>query len=408
MKGGSENDDMRGADGDDDLRGNQGNDDMHGGHGNDYMVGAGGDDDMYGGYGDDYMKAGGGDDDLWGGPGNDTMIGQNPSGPLKQKVLRGGPGDDSMFGGGNRNGGPNGQANGIWMYGDEGEDVMYGKKNALKHFMWGGEGNDYMRGGNDAGESKINGNGGSDIIHPGSDATVSVDVRGGKGDDIINPTVWDGTEFKTLDAQGELIDQDNGASGNNDEFLYGDEGDDTIWAGRDIVDEIIVMGGSGNDNVYGAYNIQTTGAPEYYYGNAGRDLIRTDWYQDKDPAAIDRMGNEYIYGDFKYGPETRDSEVWGDADIIIGGRGVGVTAGTQNIHGGDGDDQIYMGDAWRTINVYGENDNDTINIGEGARDIYIEAGEGNDTVTSIPTEDVITRARSEFIRGQGGNDRING
>jgi len=73
---------------------------------------------------------------------------------------------------------------------------------------------------------------------------------GGKGDDIINPTVWDGTQFGTLDADGIL--QTRRATGNNSEFLYGDEGDDTIWAGRRIADEIIVKGGSGNDNIYGA------------------------------------------------------------------------------------------------------------------------------------------------------------
>jgi len=91
----------------------------------------------------------------------------------------------------------------------------------------------------------------------------------------------------------------------------------------------------------------TVEAPEFYYGNSGRDLIRTDWYQDKDSTAGDKKGNEYIYGDFKYGTDALDEDLWGDSDIIIGGRGRGDdVAGIQMIHAGDGDDQIYMGDGW--------------------------------------------------------------
>jgi Ca2+-binding RTX toxin-like protein len=78
------------------------------------------------------------------------------------------------------------------------------------------------------------------------------------------------------------------------------------------------------------------------------------------------------------------------------------------IHGGDGDDQIYMGDDWRDGIVYGENDNDTIHIGEGIRRTEIEAGEGDDTVTVILEDDIVQRPRKEVIRGQGGNDRLNG
>ena len=70
-------------------------------------------------------------------------------------------------------------------------------------------------------------------------------------------------------------------------------------------------------------------------------------------------GNEYIYGDWKYGDlratpngfregngtgGSLDKDIWGDADIIIQGKGDGSKK--SKIHGGDGNDEIHMGDAW--------------------------------------------------------------
>lgn len=200
-----------------------------------------------------------------------------------------------------------------------------------------------------------------------------------------------------------------GSFRNENEFLYGNEGDDTIWAGSFTIDEVVVKGGSGNDNLYGAYS-HPADKPGYYYGEAGRDLIRTDWYQDNDPNAPENYGNEYIYGDFKYGAGALDKDLWGDADIIIGGRGDRSDPSIQQIHAGDGDDQVYMGDNWRDGVVYGENGNDTINVGATTQSVYIEAGEGNDTVNVIPYADLASspQQRKDEVRGQGGNDTIQG
>jgi len=33
--------------------------------------------------------------------------------------------------------------------------------------------------------------------------------------------------------------------------------------------------------------------------------------------------DEYLFGDYKYGEDALDKDLWGDADIIYGGRGTG-------------------------------------------------------------------------------------
>lgn len=47
-------------------------------------------------------------------------------------------------------------------------------------------------------------------------------------------------------------------------------------------------------------------------------------------------GDVYIWGDYKYGADDLDKDIWGDDDIIYGGYGDG--GNDLYIYGGDGDD----------------------------------------------------------------------
>ena len=81
------------------------------------------------------------------------------------------------------------------MYGDEGNDKMFGKNEMMQEYMWGGAGHDLMYGGYGATISILNGNEGDDKIWPGyygdnaneNPAGVNaLTIKGGKGNDYIN------------------------------------------------------------------------------------------------------------------------------------------------------------------------------------------------------------------------------
>ena len=100
------------------------------------------------------------------------------------------------------------------------------------------------------------------------------------------------------------------------EKFYGEQGDDTIWLGGKIGTYGYAHGGTGDDKIYGGYEV---GGAQYLYGNAGRDLIRSDWWEVNGDPDHEQTGSEYIWGDYKYGGDDKDKDLWGDADIIYGG-----------------------------------------------------------------------------------------
>ena len=83
--------------------------------------------------------------------------------------------------------------------------------------------------------------------------------------------------------------------------------------------EQYVRGGSGNDWIYGAGDFDET---QYTYGGAGRDHIDFGWWEDRDSDFFsEKEGEVYIWGDYKYGTDDLDKDIWGDADYIDAGTG---------------------------------------------------------------------------------------
>lgn len=232
-------------------------------------------------------------------------------------------------------------------------------------------------------------------------------VEGGKDDDIINEQYkWnpvggvgedgDYGYFKKDKAktwvEHEIDDIDKKfATDNLKEYLYGNSGDDTIWlsstpsGGKQLAD-----GGTGNDKVYGGHTT-TDSEGITLLGGAGRDLIRSDWWQEfANPltAITDGKQNEYLYGDYKYGDgtganfdEALEDQLWGDDDIIHGQDG--IAGKSQKIFGGDGDDEIYSGDTWGGHEIHGNDGDDLIINGTiGALHQNVYGNDGNDTIRS--------------------------
>ena len=101
-------------------------------------------------------------------------------------MVKGGPGDDLVYGG-NTSAFDSGGGFAKYMYGDEGDDKIWGSSTQEFEYIWGGEGDDTLYGGLNNMNTYINGNEGDDVIYPASMTMVEDRVRGGKGNDIINP-----------------------------------------------------------------------------------------------------------------------------------------------------------------------------------------------------------------------------
>lgn len=141
---------------------------------------------------------------------------------------------------------------------------------------------------------------------------------------------------------------------NAEEALFGEAGDDTIWGGAQVAGNLKVYGGSGDDTIYGGFK---TAGEQFLYGGSGKDVISTAWYYDRD-GTTESSVNEKIYGDYKYGEDALDKDLWGDADRIYGGRGDG--AAEQRISAGDGDDYVKGGFNWMSSDLYLQNGDDTV------------------------------------------------
>ena len=269
-------------------------------------------------------------------------------------------------------------------------------------------------------DANIWGGAGDDFIRTGAKHTGTVTVKAGKGDDIIGETVRneDDTMFgihrryekdmddMTIDkvAAGEVFEAYDmlGDIMNAEEKLYGEQGDDKIWLGGKVTGNAFAHGGSGDDTIYGGYKVM---GDQFIYGNSGRDTIRTDWFSSRDDMAL-ATGDEFIWGDYKYGADNLDKDLWGDADIIYGGKGDGSYY--QKIYGGDGDDQIYQGFDWSKGVVLAGNGDDTITLGtDNIDDNIIFGGDGDDTwVNTMDSESRADFLGDEFYFGGEGNDYI--
>jgi len=146
------------------------------------------------------------------------------------------------------------------------------------------------------------------------------------------------------------------------------------------------------------------------YGNSGKDIIRSDYWRTYGIGTEENDGgNEYLFGDFKYGEDALDKDLWGDDDLMYGGYGAGTA--TQNMYGGDGADYIVSGHNWTNTKVEGGNGDDTYKAPQMiSASNNFRGGDGDDTVLVEAYGDVATGEENVFdiAMGQAGNDVIRG
>lgn len=255
LRGRNGPDRLYGRGGDDELYGETGADRLVGGSGNDWLEGSSGDDVMLGQSGDDVIVGGFGHDRAQGGSGDDVIN----TGAAEDRI-DGGSGNDTLHGG---SGGDlvRGGSGDDWVFGDSGPDRLYG-----------GPGNDTV----------FANDGGRDLLidcGPGEDTVVMdpVSSRGGISDrqlrraglvrgcehvtfapaaarDPAKGITWIGPLTGATRHGTDRHDTLLGAHG--PDRIYGEGGDDVIWANRLHGDRSTaldrVWAGPGNDTVYGS------------------------------------------------------------------------------------------------------------------------------------------------------------
>lgn len=197
--------------------------------------------------------------------------------------------------------------------------------------------------------------------------------------------------FNALDASDRLV-------------VTGSAGTQTI-KGTPGGDEI--HGGAGDDIISGG-NGQKSDSSDYLFGDEGNDTITADGYYGE---IYGGNGDDTITaGDYSsvYGGEGNDTITAGGADIYGGTGDDIIVAGSSYIYGGDGNDTITAGD--ESV-IYGNDGDDTITATTKS-DVY--GGAGNDTITAGVSNEIYGDDGDDTITGGGtiyggaGADKITG
>ena len=140
---------------------------------------------------------------------------------------------------------------------------------------------------------------------------------------------------------------------------HGNQGDDEIWGpSYNYGSATKLHGGSGDDKLYTGFQDY---AFNYVYGGSGKDEIRTDFWQQRLTGTPAVANDIWIFGDYKYGEDALDKDLWGDADVIHAG--IDTTNDYDiEVWAGDGDDIIHGGEGWYGSELRGNNGNDTIHL----------------------------------------------
>ena len=362
--------------GDDTILGGRGNDTIWGGRDDDLIMGGPGNDEISGDLGNDSISGEDGDDSLVGRDGDDTIIGDDGSdtvngadfihGNAGSDSLAGGAGDDTIRGGKDADD-LSGNAGDDLLYGDLGDDSVHG--DAGSDSVFGGDGADVLSGGH--GADLLHGNVGNDTLYgdvfsgrqpSGRADRLGDTIHGGKDDDLI---VGGADSVNVSEASGDISIID---------WLYGDLGDDTIWAGNGSSQEA-----DGIDDTLRVTRT-TTDEQEMTLSTVSA-TINVDYGNRLDGGE----GNDVLIGDR-------------GEDSLFGGEGNDVlvdNAGADELHGGSGNDTLYGSSTWR-VGV------GTYSGGDDARDV-LSGGGGDDVLYGALDLDV---DEADALNGGDGADRL--
>lgn len=456
MRGGGADDLILGQSGADRIDGGAGDDGIEGGAGGDTLLGGDGDDELIGGSWTAGSYDGGAGDVIDGEAGDDLLLGDNGQaangtnsvvrlldapGPgalaaaatFGDDELSGGPGDDTAFG----------QSGNDILHGDAGDDALEG--NAGADQLFGGDDDDALTGGSSSSDGEI-----SDARSANGVLDEWDTLSGGAGDDVLagdNARVdatsrkrADGTRLRTVllfdvvtastsvpsgVGTGDLLTGDEGrdlmfgqagddemAGGAGDDYLQGDVGDDNL-TGNEGEDDLVGGGSSNTGSVISAIPL-------------GGDRLLTAL-----PSATDKTASGLVDGnDTLDGGDSRDvllgdngritregpnKKLAGGASgvhvvrqVAMADEGDGPWAGSDRLHGGAGDDDLYgQFDNTRTGRPQQSH------LGQPVRGDVLDGGDGDDALIGDQGIDVPKPAkalgapnRTVFVAEAGIRERI--
>ncbi|MCM8636951.1 MAG: hypothetical protein NFW15_13610, partial [Candidatus Accumulibacter sp.] len=248
----------------------------------------------------------------------------------------------------------------VWIYGGAGDDSLSRVSGA--NALFGHDGNDTLTSG--GGNDTLNGGTGNDSISvSGGGADL---IEGGSGFDTLSLNRSDLAAAVTL-----AITVD--ASDTIQDFSLPDG---TTVSGIEFLN---LTTGSGDDHV--SFVNTSTSASRYWYAGSGNDTAVLDF-----STLGSGVSASHSYWNFDYyyayvAGETRVSLVEVNNFSIYGGFGndyLGVTLGTNVLHGNGGDDTLSGGSGKDTLN--GGSGNDSISVSGGGADV-IDGGSGFDTLS---------------------------
>lgn len=271
--------------------------------------------------------------------------------------------------------------------------------------LYGEEGNDNLQGYG----SVFDGGAGTDTIRYGSGGSgTTITVRSGADNDDIR-------EYSNSIGTGQRVEIDGGT------------GDDTIYGSRR--GENVILGGDGNDNLYGNPSPSSTwngySATSDIQGGAGNDQIQGTRLNDTLSGGADNDTLSGYSGDDVINGDDGDDVINGGSgnDTIDGGSETGTGQGDVAVYSGNRSDYIISGDqtGLRIIALTGPDGSDYLTDIETLRfaDMDVDVATGISGVTLVGTSGddngvgtnpaaLIGTILNDDISGLDGDDRLVG
>ena len=179
-------------------------------------------------------------------------------------------------------------------------------------------------------------------------------------------------------------------------IINGGEGNDNITVDGSVLNDLVIMGGSGDDKIQGGSGKDTI------VGGQGNDTLKGGKGGDR---ITDDAGFNSIFG------EEGDDVLIGHSEAVDK---TGKNAYANSIYGGDGRDYIEGGNAADYLSggigydvIYGLGGNDVLSGGAGKD--YLDGGAGNDSVFGgAGNDNVVGGTGSDVLYGGDGSDVIVG
>src|SRR4028119_1792597 len=375
---------------------------------NDTLISVGPNDTLYGGEDEDSIRSQRTPALLFGDAGNDTMVAE------ARASLYGGLGEDLI----------QGTVEANLVFGNEGADTLLGGAQRGDS-LYGGKDNDSLGffiagGGNNLGlplTGGFGGNEGSNYLRGdlGDDLVVGINVRdtlfGGKGNDPLVGVA--SSSYLSGDLDDDILVITNttqtSAFGGTTVFTIG-------------IERTPLIGGGGNDSLYGALGEFGTGR-NFFEGGDGNDTLRVfatndtaqggagdDFIVSATVTALSSVGARSDFPGFA-GRNLLDGGVGNDTivaafstDSMIGGDGNDSLSGIfTQASGGDGNDTLNASLAgfcgWLIARGGGLGNDQLIGNSSAGVTNFMNGGEGNDNI-------LFTGTRDRLIGTLGGNDTI--